>query len=91
MSATKQDVCKQASHQELESLTNTLRGPDSWGGLKVMGRGCCALCQVSTVAPKGQVFLKLQQALLVVEAHVVRSAGLPSQVQIQGSAYFLLT
>ena len=61
----------------------TLSGLDGRWGLKMMGGGCGAFCQVSTVPPKCQILLKLQQTLLVVESHVVGSAGLPPQVQIQ--------
>lgn len=57
----------------------------------MMGGGRCAFCQVSTISPQGQVPLKLQQALLIVESHVVGSASLPSQIQIQRPADLLHT
>ena len=67
----------------------TLSRLDGRWGLKMMGGGCSAFCQVSTVSPKCQIFLKLQQTLLIVESHVVRSAGLPPQVKIQRSTDLL--
>ena len=41
--------------------------------------------------PKCHVLLKLQQALLVIEAHVVGGTGLPCQVQVQRAADLLYT
>ena len=69
----------------------TLSRLDSRWGLKMMGGGRGASCQVGIVLPKCQIPLKLQQTLLIVESHVVRSAGLPSQVKIQRSADLLYT
>ncbi len=68
----------------------TLWGPDSRGRLQDVSRGSCSSCQVSAVLPKGQILLKLQQALLIVEAHVVRGTGLPCQIQLQRAADLLL-
>ena len=68
----------------------TLWGPDSRGRLQDVSRGGCSSCQVSAVLPKSQVFLEFQQALLIVEAHVVGGAGLPCQVQLQRAADLLL-
>ncbi len=67
----------------------TLWGPDSRGRLQDVSRGGCSSCQVSAVLPKGQILLELQQALLIVEAHVVGGAGLPCQVQLQRAADLL--
>ena len=45
--------------------------------------------QVARVLPAAQVVLEVQQAPLVVEAHVVRRAGLTRQVQPQRPAHVL--
>lgn len=72
-------------------MSVTLSRLDSRGGFKMMGGGCCAFRQVSTVPPKRQIPLELQQTLLIVESHVVGGAGLPPQIQVQRSANLLHT
>ena len=52
-------------------MGGTLVRLDRWWSLQNMGGGRSASSQVSAVLPKGQILLKLQQALLIIEAHVV--------------------
>ena len=68
----------------------TLGGLNRRGCFHDVSGRCCASCQVSAVLPKGQVLFKLQQAFLIVEAHVVGGAGLACQVQVQRPADLLL-